>query len=91
MSRKVFDSNELAELDRIATATERIADALEELGRLLNASSKNTSSISVITSISGRITAEFNTTSSTTSFIFVTTPSESDVNKYSIRFKYNKL
>ena len=45
MSRKVFDSNELAELDRIATATERIADALEELGRLLNTSSKNTSSI----------------------------------------------
>lgn len=45
MSRIVFDSNELAELDCIATATERIADALEELGRLLNASSKNISSI----------------------------------------------
>ena len=35
MSRKVFDSNELAELDRIATATERIASSLEELTLLL--------------------------------------------------------
>ncbi len=36
MSRKVFDFDELSELDRIAVATERIADALESLTILLN-------------------------------------------------------